>query len=723
MQIYRLYFLILLLSMGYVVSYGGRFQDGHDDLSLAADSLPEEVSAVDTLDNLVVTASLITRRGNEDIVTVTKDMRKNSHNAGELLGKLQGMHYNPMSTQLTYNGSKNIVILVDSIEKDESFIKRLNPDRFDRINVIHSPVGKYEGYDAVISLHTKRRYVGYEGGLIGQLNSCVGSSNGEGKALSNLLGMGQFIYTREKLNFDIFCRWEWNRSGLDELVATRFPLNGYEEMTNESNDKNPNKYLWNSRSIIDLSFDYEFNSNHSISAKFKVAPSWSHDAYAFDMLRINQILQTVESVLQHRTLDIDNKIDYVGGLWYRGNLRGWMLNASMTYNNTGYDRLYNISNSSGYMLEDNRTVRNRYLALSADVTRWLADQKWMISLADDFVKSDFDDRRKESNLCLSSSNDLRNTLNFSTQFLPDSRFSLGANVGFAVMKNKYLELSESHLTPCYGAQMSWRPNERVFLRANYSAKVAFPALSTIQNLTTFTDSLVSYTGNPDLRPTLTHEASLNLSLLNMINLSGQFSHAGNTVSSIVEAAYGQLPTGATTDYASFRYQNSSSTYWKVNINFYKDVHAHWQISANAGVEGRAASYKDYKESLILPTYDWYVMYHALQGSLQVILSGSMTPNVVISPQMKMWNTEDVFALAVTKYLFNYRLQLLAMWQLPLHICSGKWHGGLKSQPYVTQYWGSNQWRHNNSLQFSFVYTFNGGQSVKRYNRQSVTVDI
>lgn len=76
-----------------------------------ADSTRSVTNEPDTLaskrlDEIVVTAELLKRQGNEDIITVTKAMREGTRNAGELLGRINGMFYNPLSTDLQYIGVK-----------------------------------------------------------------------------------------------------------------------------------------------------------------------------------------------------------------------------------------------------------------------------------------------------------------------------------------------------------------------------------------------------------------------------------------------------------------------------------------------------------------------------------------------------------------------------------------------------------------------------------------
>lgn len=98
-----------------------------DSLVNKTDSLITSDSYLDSimskqLDEVQVSASLNRREGNKDIITITNAMREGTHNSGELLGKVAGVMYNPLTTELSYLGSKNIVVLVDGVQKDEAYI-------------------------------------------------------------------------------------------------------------------------------------------------------------------------------------------------------------------------------------------------------------------------------------------------------------------------------------------------------------------------------------------------------------------------------------------------------------------------------------------------------------------------------------------------------------------------------------------------------------------------
>lgn len=95
----------------------------------------------------------------------------------------------------------------------------------------------------------------------------------------------------------------------------------------------------------------------------------------------------------------------------------------------------------------------------------------------------------------------------------------------------------------------------------------------------------------------------------------------------------------------------------------------------------------------------------------------------MSPQTDMWCTDEGNAVAVSKTFMNQRLQLLGMWYIPAYFSNGRMHGGVTSGSYNVRYWANNQSRKSNMCQISIVYRFHGGNSVKKYNRQSEAVEL
>lgn len=693
-----------------------------------ADSTRSVTNEPDTLaskrlDEIVVTAELLKRQGNEDIITVTKAMREGTRNAGELLGRINGMFYNPLSTDLQYMGSKNILILVDGVEKGAGYIKRLRPERFDKITITNMPTGIYASYDAVIDLHTRPLYTGYEGVVLTEAVIVPGDRNGDGDNLRKSRNEGQFTYTREKFNIDVTAGYTFSQQGLSDYFDKEYPLNGLKETTLETSDKSPDKYMRSNRYSAEVAADYAINRRHSISAKISLAPSSDHDRYDYRIKRDFTDLNITDIVSESQNSDIRDRLDMLAGLWYRGKGAGWRLNANLTYTNIGYKRCNATDRSSGYQITDNRKVSSQYFTGGLEAKRQSNNQKWIFTASDDFILSNFKEDRAETGKRLSESNDFRNTFNASADYQVNNKLSLGFNAGVSVFRNSYNTASDTHFTPKTGFQAMWIPSDNVFMRLNYSASTRYPALSGLQDYGQFTDSLMYSSGNPELKPSLIHDISLTATFLKSISIEGRYTHTSDGVFSHFSPAYGMIPSGATTYYTMSQPVNGIKDRWSVNLTYSKSFGPHWQISLTGTLVGERAKYGNDVTSKVLPQYDWYVLYQTMKGSLQFYLSGYMEQNAFITPQSDIRDCVDIYALSVSKLLFNNRLQLLGMWLIPVHLTDSGAHGGITSPSYSIRYWADNNFRFNNTFQISVLYRFNGGKSVKKYNRDSETVDI
>ncbi len=116
------------------------------------------------LNEVNVTGSSRTNKIDRDVFTITKELRAGTISSQELLGRLSGVHYNVYDKSISVNGSTNVLILVDGIEKDQQFAKNLQPERIERVEVIKDPVGKYatDGFSAVINIVLKKDYSGID---------------------------------------------------------------------------------------------------------------------------------------------------------------------------------------------------------------------------------------------------------------------------------------------------------------------------------------------------------------------------------------------------------------------------------------------------------------------------------------------------------------------------------------------------------------------------------
>ena len=73
---------------------------------------------------------------------VNSGMKKTSGNGMDMMRHIPGIQIDLLQN-ITLNGSGNIIILINGIERDAAFLSQLNPDKIDRIEIKNSPGAEY----------------------------------------------------------------------------------------------------------------------------------------------------------------------------------------------------------------------------------------------------------------------------------------------------------------------------------------------------------------------------------------------------------------------------------------------------------------------------------------------------------------------------------------------------------------------------------------------------
>ena len=111
-----------------------------------------------------ITASNYKQEIDREVHIVTKEMKAGTTTVKSLLNKVKGVSYDPIGNNIKVNNDSKVLLLVDGLEKEQEFIKNLNPERVLRIELLKEPGGKYasEGYSSIINIILKNNYSGYD---------------------------------------------------------------------------------------------------------------------------------------------------------------------------------------------------------------------------------------------------------------------------------------------------------------------------------------------------------------------------------------------------------------------------------------------------------------------------------------------------------------------------------------------------------------------------------
>jgi len=89
-----------------------------DTLKVQKDS----VAWNESLKEVSVMASSIRTEGDRTTAFITKEMRRGARNTAQMLGNIRGLTWNAVNNSVEYNGKRNIIVLVDSLEKGYTYV-------------------------------------------------------------------------------------------------------------------------------------------------------------------------------------------------------------------------------------------------------------------------------------------------------------------------------------------------------------------------------------------------------------------------------------------------------------------------------------------------------------------------------------------------------------------------------------------------------------------------
>ena len=218
------------------------------------------------LTEVEVVGSTINNGIDKDVFIVTDEIRKGSMNAGEMLGRLPNIMYNWSSTEISINGEKNVLLLVDGIEKPSNYIKDINPKKIKSVEVNHNPGGRYlsDNYAAVIDLKLYEDYIGMDLTVNNSLMSRLSRISSWDWMLKENSSIN---YTHTYNNLTWYAGYEINqkRMKIFENDYTCYPIyleHGTIKNSEEDNVKNDvlvHKTL--------AGFDYKVSKNNTVSGQ------------------------------------------------------------------------------------------------------------------------------------------------------------------------------------------------------------------------------------------------------------------------------------------------------------------------------------------------------------------------------------------------------------------------------------------------------------------------
>lgn len=450
-----------------------------------------------------------------DVQIVTDKMKAGASNTRDVLDKLPGVDYDRYSNAVKVDNDARVIILVDGMEKDQDYIKNLSPDRLKKIEVIRDPGGRYalEGYSAVINVILKKNYQGVE--LLLNNESMADSDAGNiEKTLIINNASGTFNYTYNKLN--IYTKYNGNYSNfaLPSYSGKAFD-NGLAIENNIPSDMPLNTDVRQLSHNYTLGADFFINPRHTLSYEGHLSgqpASHNKTTVTLDnnILYNGALISNFSSVSENVTesQSSSHTLFYQGILNEKNTVNAHFSfsDNSYTYTNdyiesTPYQRLENgINNKTGtrFYTELTHTFSARTNIQGGYGHTW-EKQHNSFSIADAESTFDYSDRRHKLYGY------------FSHQMGKKTGIKLGCAAETSNPETPSQEKFYFIFLPY--ADLKYDPSAMFSFKLKYRAASAYPAMEQTNPFTYVIDRQSVKTGNPALRPEVTHKISLQANIM------------------------------------------------------------------------------------------------------------------------------------------------------------------------------------------------------------------
>ena len=479
------------------------------------------------LNEVSVTTSAHDNLVDKDVQIVTDELKKGTVDAKGVLDKLNGVEYDRFNNSIKVDNDSKVIILVDGMQKDQEYIKNLSPDRLKKIEIIRSPSGRYalEGYSAVINIILKKDYQGMELALFERAMLDPDAEKEDAIYAQNNMN-GTFTYVYNKVNVYAKYSKDYNNFHIQSATKKEYD-NGITIERNFRDTKDRNLIVNELNDNYTVGADYYFNPKHTISFESNVTqkPSrYNTSESAYDVVyNMNGDIITNFSLAKNTSATTSS----YNSLFYEGKLdENNILNSSFTYsaytdkyiNNYTETSLPDIfqngtdsKNGTKFHLEYLHIFKNKTSVQVGYGNTW---EKLYNTYFFDTLQSTF------------NFTDTRHKL-YSYYSWQKNKVSIKLGTAAETSMRNIDGLNKSYFILQPYTDIQYKPSQKINFKLKYRTSGNYPNIGQINPFTTNIDLQSVQTGNPLLRPEVTHRISLQTNVMSGLFTLEPYYHFSN----------------------------------------------------------------------------------------------------------------------------------------------------------------------------------------------------
>jgi len=643
---------------------------------------------------------------------VTEKMRAGTAKATDLLAKIDGVSYNRYSKAIQVDNEKNVLLLVNGLQKSETYIKNINPKQISKIEVIRDPSGQYglEGYTSVINILLKKNYVGQE--LFISSETIFDFKSKEKENLIPISNQGiNYNFTRKSFNFYAQAWTDNTNLNVSQTINKSFT----DGLTiSQEVDKNPNNLvLQNFEAGGVIGADYQISPKHLVSLETNINLNPNSNTASSYLIteKMNDIQQSQYSYFSRNTTEskgYDVSAFYVGTYSKNKTLK-------LNYNNSGSFTKSNSKIEIANNLLQNKTEGNELTnSLTLDWSHTLT-KRFSYNLG----TSNYITNKSITNLkTVNTSLNTFKQLNFRNNAFAYASYKiskpLSIKAGIAVENNNSTSSLQKSNFVIYRPHFDllYKPKKWINFKLKYRANSDYPTLDLLNPQEIYLDNISVQKGNPNLSPSTLHTVSLKTNVLQgLLSAEVYLTKSNNLISPIAN-----LRTDGIVEY---NFKNAGN-YTKQGVKFSVVVpfgeSLFWQTSANVfsskiGFQNKTNDITDWAgESQLIYVNEK----HGLVAG--VIMQKSNIK--VINPQGFSQNENDFWAVMAQKTFLKEKASIMLLYMMPINFISDYSQDNHIATQHYTQHSSLDFNIIKNVVMLEFSYRFQSGKEIKTIDRKT-----
>jgi hypothetical protein len=655
-----------------------------------------------TLHEVVVTASAVRHKPGKDVYAVFDELLRGASNPLDMMDRLPGVSYDNMANSLSVRNDKRVQLQVDGLERSYDYVRAIKPDRVKRIEVVRMLPGRLvaAGYKYVVNIMLKKDYIGNDLFLQNYNMIATTGKNGDDR-MANEQPKGYYLYSGRKFNVSAsygYADIKWNYP----LSFSKTYKDVMDVKTIDYTTANPNDHNTHRSHNASMGFDYYFKDNDVLS--FRSSYSYVNEGH-------NTMYETDETWLNDSTkrrsetsLDKERSNNVMASLIYKTMIgSSWNVYSEVNYNYYGMKSRNAYIISDGFATNDRYRNRKNYINWNLDLTYNISESQSM-NFGYTGTWNQYRSFLSDGGRMLSKSTDRRN--NIYAYFSDAFSDKLTALIGAAAERIGMSSLSDRHnyweWLP--KIQLSYIPSANAQLVFEYSSTVEYPKLYQLSLASYNTDRLMTFTGNPSVKPARKSTLSVQSTFWDRLIFGASYEYTKNFIAdyytktdgdyqqSFVNSKYSYLVLLASYDWKISKYLSFRNTLqWTYDANKYGSINNHF---TNLMFESRVNYW---------------------MKSIKLWLSATYSRSMVKEPMLQGWNEngQDLWQLTLQRSFFNNMMNVSLSYVPPFRLGMRDEQRKMINTDFYNERQTLNLHTYDNMLMLRISFNLHKGKKVKQ----------